>query len=171
MSKPEPSATPAAPAKKPASKLRLLIVGVIVLLAGGGGTYWWMRHQAVAAESPKHATAEEGDAAAHDPHDSSLLPLDTFTVNLADPGVSRFLRVTVQLVLQGADTAATLEHDSLAVTRIRSAVLELLTTQRSDVLVTPEGKTALKTDIGARVSRIAGHEVTDVLFSDFVVQF
>lgn len=170
MSKPDDTATPAAPKK--GSKLRLLIIAVLVLGgAGGGGAYWWMRHQAVAAEAPAHGKAGAPEGAAHDPADSSLLPLDTFTVNLADPGVSRFLRVTVQLVLNGKETAAELEHDSLTITRIRSAVLELLTTQRSDVLVTPEGKTALKTEIGTRVSSIVGHEVTDVLFSDFVVQF
>lgn len=170
MSKPDTTAAPAAPRK--GSKLRLLIIAVLVLGgAGGGGAYWWLRHQGVAAEAPTHGNAAAADPAAHDSADSSLLPLDTFTVNLADPGVSRFLRVTVQLVLRGKETAAELEHDSLAVTRIRSAVLELLTTQRSDVLVTTEGKTALKTEIGTGVTRIVGHEVTDVLFSDFVVQF
>jgi flagellar FliL protein len=169
MSKPDETTTRAA--QKKGSKLRLLIIAVVVLLGAGGGGYWWMRQQAVSAETPAHGSAGATETAAHDPADSSLLPLDTFTVNLADPGVSRFLRVTVQLVLSGKNTAAELEHDSLAVTRIRSAVLELLTTQRSDVLVTPEGKTALKTEIGTRVSSIVGHEITDVLFSDFVVQF
>ncbi len=166
MSTPEAAAAPAAPPKR--SKLRLLVIIAVVLLAGGGGGYWWMRQQAVAAAS---GTAGDAPAETHADTPGSLLPLPTFTVNLADPGVSRFLRVTVQLVVTGADTAAELEHDPLVMTRIRSAVLELLTTQRSETLVTPDGKAALKKDIATRVSATVGHEITDVLFSDFVVQF
>lgn len=166
MSTPERAAATAAPPKR--SKLRLLLIIAVVLLAGGGGAYWWMRQQAVAA-----AASTGAEAAPETPAEKpgSLLPLQTFTVNLADPGVSRFLRVTVQLVVSGADSAAALEQDPLALTRIRSEVLELLTTQRSETLVTPDGKTALKKDIASRVSTTVGHEITDVLFSDFVVQF
>lgn len=167
MSTPETTPTPAAPPKR--SRLRLLIiVGVLLAVGGGGGAFWWMRHQTVAAAPGE---AADGEAAKPVAVEGSLLPLDTFTVNLADPGVSRFLRVTVQLVMSGRQTAAELQHDPLALTRVRSAVLELLTTQQSSALVTPDGKLALKKDIAARVSATVGHEVTDVLFADFVVQF
>jgi flagellar FliL protein len=146
----------------------LVLVALFVALAGGGGAYWWSRQPLAAAGSTE---SDSATAAAHAAAPGSLLPLNTFTVNLADPGASRFLRVTVQLVLSGKDTAADVQHDTLAMTRIQSAVLELLTTQRSDTLITPEGKSALKKDIATRVSGTVGHEVSDVLFSDFVVQF
>lgn len=166
MSKSEaPAAPPAAPAKK--SKMRLLIIVGVVLAAAGGGGFWWMKQQPVAAAEGEHEAAP----AAHAEAPGSLLPLDTFTVNLADPGASRFLRATIQLVLAGEGAAAELEHDPLIKTRIRSVVLELLTTQQAQTLVTPEGKTALKSEIAARVSEATHVEVTDVLFSDFVVQF
>lgn len=167
MSKSEaPAAPAAAPAKK--SKMRLLIIVGVVLAAAGGGGFWWMKQQQpVAAAEPGHEAAP----AAHAEAPGSLLPLDTFTVNLADPGASRFLRATIQLVLAGEGAAAELEHNPLNKTRIRSVVLELLTTQQAQTLVTPEGKTALKAEIAARVSEATHVEVTDVLFSDFVVQF
>lgn len=160
----KPAATPAAPKK--GSKLRLLIIAVVVLAGAGGGAWWFMRPPVAAA-----AHGEEAKKPAEEHAAGSLLPLETFTVNLADPGVSRFLRVTIQLVLSGETTAAEVEHDPLALTRIRSSVLELLTTQRSDTLVTAEGKTALKKAIADQVAATVDHEVTDVLFSDFVVQF
>ncbi len=166
MSKTETPPAPAGAAPAGRSKLHLaLLVGVAVAVAGGGG-FWWARQQ-----QPVAAAAPEAAAPAPDPRKGSLLPLDTFTVNLADPGASRFLRVTLQLVLAEEHAAAEIEHDPLLKTRVRSAVLELLTTQQSQALVTPEGKAALKDDIAARVSEAAHVEVSDVLFSDFVVQF
>ena len=56
--------------------------------------------------------------------------------------------------------------------RVRSTILELLTQQTADQLVTPEGKAALKKAIGEHLETLLEDtEVTDVLFSDFVVQF
>ena len=54
---------------------------------------------------------------------------------------------------------------------MRSAILEVLTTKTSDTLVTADGKTALKEAIAKRSSEVLELEVTDVLFTDFVVQF
>ena len=60
----------------------------------------------------------------------------------------------------------------VVVSRIRSEILELLTQQTGAALVTPEGKAALKTAIGARLAPVLeGGKVIDVLFSEFVVQF
>jgi flagellar basal body-associated protein FliL len=56
--------------------------------------------------------------------------------------------------------------------RARGAILELLTVQMSDALVTPGGKSELKKAIAERVGEALEHvKVVDVLFSDFVVQF
>jgi flagellar basal body-associated protein FliL len=55
--------------------------------------------------------------------------------------------------------------------RARSAILEVLTTQTSDVLVTADGKTALRESIKEHIAEAAEAQVIDVLFSDFVVQF
>jgi flagellar FliL protein len=54
----------------------------------------------------------------------------------------------------------------------RSAILELLAIQTAGTLATPEGKQALKKAIIERVSAIfPDAKVTDVYFSEFVVQF
>jgi flagellar basal body-associated protein FliL len=55
--------------------------------------------------------------------------------------------------------------------RTRSAILELLSTQVATRLVTPEGKSEVKKAIAEQASRLLGVKVTDVLFSEFVVQF
>ena len=168
-----------APAKK-RGKLPL-IIGVVVLLAGGGGGgyFWWSRQQALAAaeagakDSHGQATTPgHGDAAAAGEHAGALLPLDTFTVNLADTEATRFLRANVQLVLEvDEEVLKELEHEKLPIVRARSTVLELLAQQKSADLATPEGKEALKKTIAAQASKALHHKVTDVLFSDFVIPF
>ena len=165
-----------------------LIIGLVVLLAGaGGGYFWWSKQQAVmAAETAAKGGhggkgSDKGDheeSAAHDEAEASadghgvLLPLDTFTVNLADTEATRFLRTNVQLVLAvEEDVLKELEHEKVPIVRARAAVLELLAEQKSDVINTPEGKEALKKAISARAGKALHHKVSDVLFSDFVIQF
>ena len=56
--------------------------------------------------------------------------------------------------------------------KVRSAVLELLALQTADTLVTPAGKAALKKAIAGAAGKAASEvHITDVLFSEFVVQF
>ncbi len=144
-----------------------MIVGLVVLLlAGGGGAYWYFFLTAPAAEAAEAAPEPEP------PPSTGLVPLDAFVVNLADAASSRFLRVTLTLVVQDEAQAAEIEEDEVAKMRVRSAILELLAQQNADALVTPDGKTALKQSIAEGVAH-ASHEtkVTDVLFSEFIVQF
>ena len=172
--------SPEAPAKK--GKLPLIIGLVVLLGGGGGGGYWWMSKQKAAAATEADAghgekgttdghaaEGKEGEAAAER---GALLPLDVFTVNLADTEAQRFLRTNVQLVIDGDEEAAKeLAEAKLPVIRVRSAVLELLSSQKSAELATPEGKDALKKAIAEKASKALHHEVLDVIFSDFVIQF
>ncbi len=179
MSKAEKSE--ATPAKKK-GKLPLIIGLVVVLAAGGGGGYWYLAKQKAAAASEADAgghgekgkghgddKADHGDAA---PEGGALLPLDVFTVNLADSDAPRFLRTNVQLVIDGDEAVIKeIEHEKLPVARVRSAVLDLLSSQESSAISTVAGKDALKKAIAAKASKALHHEVIDVLFSDFVIQF
>lgn len=148
-----------------------LIVPAIVLLAGGAGAggWFWTHRQPVAAA-----------AAAPKVVQTAVLPVAPFLVNLADTDASRFLRVTLQLVVDDPAVAAEFGgaeggeggDAEVARVRLRSALLELLTTQTSDRLVTSEGKADLKKAIAERATGVLGHaKVVDVLFTDFVVQF
>lgn len=153
---------PSSPKKKRGGRT-LLIAAVAVVAVGGGGTaaFLTMRGQpaTTAEESPK--AAEPG-----------LLSLEPFVVNLADEGRSRFLRVSVRLVVDGPEQAEHVQKDEVALVRVRSTILELLTQQTAERIVTTEGKAALKQAIGEGAeAALHGTKVIDVLFSDFVVQF
>ena len=159
-----PAPEHAAPKKKGRGKRLFLIVVVLLLGGAGGGGFWWWRqsHATAAAEGAGHE--------APDTHGGGIVSLQPFLVNLADRDASRFLRVTIGLVLD-EEQVAEIEHSAVQQARARSAILELLTTQESEALVTPDGKTALKKAIAERASSVLHTEVRDVLFTDFVVQF
>jgi flagellar FliL protein len=157
----EPQAAAAAPAKKGKSKLLLIIVAVIVLLGGGGaGAWWYMGKKAEAAPAEDPATP------------AGVITLDPFIVNLSDPGGRRFLRISLRLLVKSEEQAKELAENELLLLKARSGVLELLATQKSEELQTPEGKAELKKHIAERATEaFGGHtEVTDVLFAEFVVQ-
>ena len=168
------------------SKLPLILGLVVFLAGGGGGGYWWFAKQKAAAASPAEAGGHGAKAAKGDTshgegsghgekaaaEGGALLPLDVFTVNLADEEARRFLRTNVQLVIDGDEAVVKeLEEEKLPVARARSVVLDLLTSQKSAEIATAEGKDALKKAIAEKASKALHHEVLDVLFSDFVIQF
>lgn len=161
--------TAAIPAPK-RSKKSLLIIGgtaVVALAAGGGGAFWWSQKAQAQSPAESHEPAKHEDDGA----ERGIVSFEPFVVNLADPGASRFLRVKVQLVVEDPEIAEAAGKSPVKVSRARSAILELLTTQTSDVLVTQEGKAELKKAILEGVGNSLGTEILDVLFSDFVVQF
>jgi flagellar FliL protein len=158
----------AAGAKAPAkgkSKGKLPLIGGVVLLlaAGGGGMYWW---------NGRHAGEPAVEAKEIPPSARGLVSFEPFVANLADPGGTRFVRTTIQLVVADPLQATEVGETPVLLMQARAVILELLTTQTADVLVTQEGKAALRKAIAEQVTAALHEiEVVDVLFSDFVVQF
>lgn len=165
MSDPETTA-PVAPATPKKKRSKLLVIGIplAMLLAGSGAGGWWYTQRLKAAP----AADEKPKAAETEP--SGLLAFEPFTVNLADPGGRRYLRIALHLVLPDADAAKHLSEDELAMARIRSVLIDVLATRLASDLGTPEGRAELKKLIAEAASH-AGHlEVKDVLLQEFVVQ-
>lgn len=160
---PEGAAAP----PKSKSKLPLLLGAAVVVLGGaGGGGYWWWSHRAPA--DPNAAKVEEK----HDPADAGVVSFEPFVANLADEGGTRFLRTSLKLVVAGAETAKEVEESAVERAQLQSAILEVLTVQTAEQLVTPEGKAALKKQVLEKAGHVLHNaKVTDVLFTEFVVQF
>jgi flagellar FliL protein len=98
--------------------------------------------------------------------------MDPFVVNLADGGGTRFLRVNLSLVVEDNASAREIVEKEVVRAQIRSALLERLALETADQLVTPEGKKELKKAVAEQATHSAhGLKVSDVLFSEFVVQF
>lgn len=154
-------AEPEAPGRKKKKWLVLALAGVVLL--GGAGVLAWQLIGKPAAE-PAEAKASEG-------HPMGLVAMEPFLANLADRGTTRFARITIRLVVGSEEEAKALSEDIIKQARLRSAVLELLSEQVADRLVTPEGKTELKKAITERSAKALGCQVHDVLFTDFVIQY
>jgi flagellar FliL protein len=160
--------TTAAPKKKSKKGFFMIILLLLVLGGGGAGAYFYFLKGTPAEAHAREAEPEpEPEAAA-----TGIVPMEPFVVNLADLGATRFLRVSLSLVVRDEVLAKEIEENAVDKARIRSAILELLAMQQADAIVTPEGKDELKKLIAER-SEHAAHElkVVDVLFSEFVIQF
>ena len=171
----------AAAAPKKSKKGLFLILAVLLLGGGGGGAYFFYFKAPAAAAKEAHGDDDESaEAAEHEEEaeeaeegeEKGIVPMAPYVVNLADPGASRFLRVTLALVVKNEELAKELEENAVETAQIRSGILELLSQQQSETLVTPEGKDELKTAIAERVKQaVRKVKVSDVLFSEFVIQF
>jgi hypothetical protein len=94
--------------------------------------------------------------------------LGPFIVNLADDGARRYLRATLQLALRKESYK---KHFGKLDPRMRDALLTLLSSQRTDQLLKPEGKEQLRKEIASQINDILGKEVVDeVYFIDFLIQ-
>jgi flagellar FliL protein len=151
------------------NKLIFLLVTVLLVLTIGltvGFFMMWSKLSAINTQANVAATteAEQDQTATLGP----LFSLDTFIVNLADAGRSRYLRVTMDLELtESADTAKLNERLS----QIRDSVLMILPSKQFDDIASMEGKIALRDEIIATLNSLfTQNVVTNIFFTEFVVQ-
>jgi flagellar FliL protein len=140
----------------------------MVMLIAFGFIGWWafLRPHAVNSANSQEASSAR-----------SVLPLDSFTVNLADPEEGRFLRVTMSLGVDGELPSSAKgenkapESSPVSMANIRDTILTVLAQCRSDELLTPEGKAKLKADLLNSLNRnVPALGARDVYFTDFLVQ-
>ena len=151
------------------NKLIFLLVTVLLVLTIGltvGFFMMWSKLSAINTQASMAATteAEQGQTATLGP----LFPLDTFIVNLADAGRSRYLRVTMDLELAESTDAAKLNE---RLSQIRDSVLMILPSKQFDDIASMEGKIALRDEIIATLNSLFTQKVvTNIFFTEFVVQ-
>ncbi len=99
----------------------------------------------------------------------TIIELQPFVVNLADSENTRYLRMSVSLGV--GETKGEEKPDQLLITRVRNAMLALLTTKKSEEVLTPEGKIQLRKDL-LRAARAAVEEpkIEAIYITDFIVQ-
>jgi flagellar FliL protein len=167
-----PAATAdAAPAAKGGKKkLIIIIAAVLVLVLGGGGAAFFMMKKPPADgeeagdDGGGHGKAKAEAPAAkakpkHDPkHPPTFVPLDPFTVNLADRESERYAQVAVTLEIDDAKTADELK---LYMPAIRNNILMVLSHKTAEQLLTREGKEKLATSILYASVRPLGYDIEE----------
>jgi flagellar FliL protein len=176
----------AKPAGKGKKKLMLIIAAaaLVVLLAAGGGAAWWMmKSKANAGEDTELAEADSDEhveeVKAKKKNDKKqtpvFLPLDMFTVNLADRESERYAQVGVTLELADAKTSDVLKAYMPAV---RNDILMLLAHKKAGELQERAGKLTLAREIRQAAMKpledVEGEPddapVRAVHFSSFIIQ-
>lgn len=151
------------------NKLIFLVVAVLLVLTIGlaaGFFMMWHKLSALSTQANMAATSETGkaQAAALGP----LYSLDTFIVNLADDGRSRYLRVTMDLELAESMDAGKLTQ---RLSQVRDSILMILPSKQFDDIAGMEGKIALRDEILAKLNSLFVNDVvTNIFFTEFVVQ-
>jgi flagellar FliL protein len=181
-SKPAAKAAPAADgAKKSKAKLFIIIGAVLFLVVAGGGAAWFFlghKKDDGGDDEEVHASAKskgkgksKGHAKAGAP--PVFLPMDPYTVNL-QPGENgdQYLQTSITLQLTSAEEVETIKAYQ---PQIRSRILLLLSSKRGAELSTVDGKKKLAEEIMALFEQPftkggPSVEVTDVLFTAFVIQ-
>jgi flagellar FliL protein len=165
-----PEATDAAPAKPGRKKKVIVIAAVLSVLLAGGGAAWFMNGRA----APPAATGADGEAEdkgeegaapavaevkpvrANLKHAPTFVPLDPFTVNLADRESERFAQVGVSLELTDAKAGELLTAYMPA---IRNNILLALGSKTAAQLMERDGKVRLATEIRREALRPLGFDI------------
>jgi flagellar FliL protein len=139
------------------------------MLGMGGGVFMiWSKLSAMSALAARDGDAETEAGRSKPEEIKPVVSLDTFIVNLADSGGSRYLRVTMDLET-GNKAAA--DEIGKRVPQLRDAVLMILPTKRFADISTLEGKTALREEIiGALNGMLGSAAVSRIYFKEFVIQ-
>jgi flagellar FliL protein len=174
-----------APAGKGKKKLILIIAAavVVLLLAGGGvAAYLLMKGSADATEAIDDAEAADVEPVEHAVKKKGekktapvFLPLEIFTVNLADREAERYAQVGVTLEVADAKTSDTLKAYMPV---IRNDILMLIAHKKAAELQERDGKLDLAREIRrAAMKPLESDEesaedapVRGVHFSSFIIQ-
>jgi flagellar FliL protein len=156
----------AAPEAPPAKKGKMVWVVLLVVVAGGaaGGTYLF-----VGRGGGGGGGGEKGEARAGKPsrHAGPTLPLETFIVNLNDPGGNRYLKATIELETATPPT----EETKLYVPRLRDQILLYLSELKLADALKVETKAAIKKKVIELGNSVLGKgAVRAVYFKEFVMQ-
>lgn len=189
-----PEAAPAAAGGKKKLILIIAIVLLVVVIGGVAAVLLLKKKAPVEGEDGEEETTAQVEHKAAKPGTPPVfLPVDPFTVNLADKEVDRYAQVGITLEVIDQKTADQLKN---YMPTIRSGVLMVLSHKTAAELLTREGKEKLQREILAEAVRPLGFElepeeapadeqapkkrkkksknadlpVTQVLFAQFIVQ-
>jgi flagellar FliL protein len=173
--KADPKADAAAPAPSGGKgKLLVLIGAAVVVLGLGGGAGWYFMHgssaEAAAEPAKKEHTSSKKKKKEEAPPE--YVAVEPFTVNLQPEHGDQYLQVAFTLQVEGPEQVELIKAN---MAKVRSRVLLLLSGKKASEISTVEGKQQLAGEILAAVNepfvpRGDEQEVTDVLFTSFIIQ-
>lgn len=168
------------PAETPASGIRqLLVQGALVVMvalvasAVGGVVSWVMisRSGILPATEAVETPAEGDDPIRELMENGAVISLEPFVVNLADTEAPRYLRATINLMVDDKTIVDEVIENATVVSKTRDVILQTLSRKRSSEIIDEEGKDHLRSEILERLEPYyPAPRVVDVMFTEFVIQ-
>lgn len=153
------------------SKLKLIIIILVVLIVLGGagvGAFLFMSGGKSDETMEEDKPVQTKQKVSTQTEIGPLYSFDPFIVNLADPGGSRYLKVSMQAELSGEELMEELEKRK---PQVRDIVLTVLSSKAYPEVSTAQGKLALKQEIMRRVNlTLSGGSLVNIYFMEFVAQ-
>jgi flagellar basal body-associated protein FliL len=136
------------------SGFRSVLITLVVVGALAGGV-WMIRRSGEGTP----AAANRAPATLH---------LDTFVLNLADPGQRSYLRVCIDL---GLSRAVGTKDNAPPLGPVRDTIIGVLGQAKTDDLIAARGKEQLKQDLlRALQTRVPDLGVEEIYFTEFLIQ-
>jgi flagellar protein FliL len=153
--------------KGKSSKMKMIIIVLIAVVAlGGGGFYAWKSGFLFGSKEKKNAHAATPALPKIEVGPSRSM--DTFIVNLADPGGKRYLKVKMDLEL--SDEKLMIELDK-RMPQLRDAILTTLSSKAFEDISGQDGKIQLRAEMMAMLNQyLKSGKVKNIYFTEFVVQ-
>lgn len=143
----------------------IIILLVVVLLLGGGGVVGWMM---LGGDEDMAALDAGGDDGSREGTEALNFTLETFVVNLNDPGGKRYLKTKIELEYMNERLA---EELNARLPQLRDVILLLLSSKTLSEIQGIEGKIALRRELIMRINQLLKRgKVRNLYFTQFVIQ-
>ncbi len=141
---------------------------VLLLLALNLGASGFTTFKVVTASTAEAGAAHEVAHPTTTEIVGPVVALDTFVVNLDEPGSSRYLKLTLQMELFSADAAPVFERSKQL---MRDSILSHLSGLHLTDTLGAAAKDKIRTELMSKVEKITGPDkVRRMFFQEFVVQ-
>ena len=152
------------------NKILIVLIGaflLVVVAMGGGFFMMWNKMSSMNAQNSE--VVENGTEAGEVVETMGpTKKLESFVVNLADEGGTRYLRVSMDLELETKETAQVVDK---MLPKIRDAILMILPTKKYEDIGTIEGKSSLRKEMLLKINELMVPEnIKNIYFTEFVVQ-
>lgn len=146
----------------------IVLVNILVLAVIGGGLFYVQGQRSGPGNGDAGEVTEPVANKEPDNRNRVNFPLDSFIVNLADPGGKRYLSTRIVLELNDKQVVPSLEKK---VPEMRDKILIILPTQTFEDIQSVEGKNALRATLISALNDILEEgRITNIFFQEFVVQ-
>jgi flagellar protein FliL len=152
------------------NKMMMILMGVVCVVLIGFGTMMFVMWSKISALDPsaKHKGGEKSADKSETIQLGPMFPLEAFIVNLDDPKLRKYLRVTMDLELKTKEDVKEVE-DRLP--QIRDYILTILPAKQFDQVSTIEGKNLLRREIQKAINGFFKKEIiVNIYFTEFVIQ-